>query len=90
MMLLLSGVHSECLMQQRRNTLSDYVTVVGGSLRMPGAATKEARFQMILLLLGFTPNAWCSNEGSTLSDDITVVGGSLRMPGAATKEHAFR
>ena len=111
-MLLLLGVHSECLVQQRRSTLSDYVTVVGGSFRMPGAAKKEHAFRLCYCCWGFTPNAWCSKEEarfqimllllgvhseclmqqrrSTLSDDVTVVGGSLRMPGAATKKHAFR
>ena len=45
MMLLLLGVHSECLVQQRRSTLSDDITVVEGSLRMPGAATKDHAYR---------------------------------------------
>ena len=89
MMLLLLGVHSECLVQQRRSTLSDDVTVVGGSIHA-WCSNEEARFQMMLLLSGVQSECLVQQRRSTLSDYVTVVGGSLRMPGAATEEHAFR
>ena len=87
MMLLLSGVHSECLVQQRNSTLSDDVTVVGGFTPNAWCSNEGTRFQMMLLLLGIhseclvqprnsTLSDYClvHQRRSTLSDDVTVVG----------------